>query len=801
MEAALAEEQARGQHVQQLLRDTASPIVELFTAFAEYRALCRAIIIAQPNQEVETRLWEAHTTGRKYLSRALGDLRKQGESAAVSARQLTRLYLQFLKESERFYRGYIHLLHHHYRLPELEAIAQQVQKSDVDMNGSESPFPVSSELRAVLLRSCHQSLIYLGDLARYRATDKLDKEPKFGPAIGWYDLAGALIPTNGHGHHQQAIVELAQPKSQRNELRVIYHLYRSMVVDEPNPNAFTNLSLEFEKTSRDWTQNKALVTGNGPDAPKRLLIGWFVRMHSMCYKGEEFGAYRELEQTLLRQLANVVKSSGLDAQKTVSRMAMVNMAAQYNAINKFTSTQEARYQQALFYFFRFNISFYTSLLQLLDDNLVDPDAVSDDEDPAAKLTGITRCVLPALHLYSAWMHAYDFLLDGLKQDEFLVGPIDTLWYTYCKVLNALASDSNFGIWTLEDYQSTYLLQEDADALGFNPLKHQHTAAWPKRWYDQQHVLKPRFSDSNVARLAMQEEDLSRLNDILVEGLKHCEADSTAPLTLLGTKVYHGPPPEEAVKAAEEAKRQPPRPMPKPKPLSYAKAAAKSQAAAAPVVRSGTASSTGSRVQQAHLSRMVHDLVDEDDVNDPVTPPQQFASAPTILTNGESHMHNGGNGVEKGFSAVPSYQPKAPVRSPIQHARPVPAGTPRTSIDRLRSESVSGLWPNQSPVSPSFPPGLLMGTMSPGARGHSRGDSAGSTQSKASQNGAMGGDSYPSFDPTPGGKAAVRVPYVPVLAREGPIEPIYNKFSDTTIASPLLFGTGGVWSTNGRATNT
>jgi hypothetical protein len=335
MEDLLARERAAEEHIQYLLKNQDVPIVNVLQAYEEYRQVGEALIFADYENgavKKEAKLWHAHTDGKKYFHKALSGLRKQPNEQPVAMRQLTKLYLQFLKDSLRFYREYIHKLSITFGgIPELEAVAHQVK---IDSQGESSQASVSPELRKKVLYSCHQTLIYLGDLSRYRASEKLDKNPDFGPAIGYYSLACTLRPASGMGQHQQAVVALEQ----RHHLRAIFHLYRALVAAEPHPLAANNLKLEFDKTNAAWDRGELIQKGqpNDPEASKRTLVGWFVRLHSMCYRGEQFRGYDELEREVLGQLGVELKLRPLDS--TLMRMIMINLAAQYDAGEKFQGT-------------------------------------------------------------------------------------------------------------------------------------------------------------------------------------------------------------------------------------------------------------------------------------------------------------------------------------------------------------------------------------------------------------------------------------------------------------------------------
>jgi hypothetical protein len=337
MEDLLARERAAEQSVHYFLQHTDEPIVSLLKAFEDYRNTCEESIFADFENNAagkEALLWQAHTEGKKYFHKALSPLRKQNNQP-VATRHLMKLYLQFIKESQLFYRQYIHRLNTTFGgIPELEAVAHEVKNEVV---GESSQPATSLELRKQILASCHQTLIYLGDLSRYRASEKLDKNPDFGPAIGYYGLACTLWPSSGLGHHQQAVIAL----DQQHHLRAIYHLYRAIVVEEPHPNAASNLKREFDKTNAAWDRGELIQKGtpNDPESAKRTLVGWFVRLHSMCFKGEPFRGYEELEREVLGQLSAVIKHRSLDA--ALMRMLLTNFAAQFYAGENFQGTGEA----------------------------------------------------------------------------------------------------------------------------------------------------------------------------------------------------------------------------------------------------------------------------------------------------------------------------------------------------------------------------------------------------------------------------------------------------------------------------
>lgn len=338
MEHLLARERAAEEHVRTLLKDISLPISNLIPALDEYRAAWLATTSADHASGAEKReqkLWQMHTEAKRYFHKGLSDARRNAQQV-VALRQVTKLYLNFIKDSERFFRDYICALRNIYGgIPELEAVAQKVKSGG---EGESSRSIASPEQRKQALDSCHRILIYIGDLLRYRGSEKLDKNPDFGPAIGFYNLACALRPASGLGHHQRAVIALEQ----KDHLRAIYDLYRAIVLEEPHPNAANNLRLEFEKTNAAWDQGALIQKGppGDADAPKNMLVGWFVRLHSMCFKGQAFRGYDELEKEVMGQLAAVIKQRDLNG--TLKRMVLVNMAAQHYATERFKGNEWCR---------------------------------------------------------------------------------------------------------------------------------------------------------------------------------------------------------------------------------------------------------------------------------------------------------------------------------------------------------------------------------------------------------------------------------------------------------------------------
>ena len=399
------------------------------------------------------------------------------------------------------------------------------------------------------------------------------------------------------------------------------------------------------------------------------------------------------------------------------------------------------------------------------------------------------------------------LIEGLFTDDLLKEAIDQFWPIYAKVIDLVAAI--FPIWDLEDLDEiTYMLEEDADTLEFKPLMHDRTR---KIWcYKTTGEAKPRYFDHGVERASVDEEMLARVRELLTDGLFLANDDDTAPIKLRGTRILHRDAEEpeilpvtvqptaptkalDAERSAETAAEA--------KPLTYAAAAGangpRKKPAPTSIPNGMTVSSSTSR--HAQLSRMVDDLVEDDDGNNPVTPPQQHASNPAVVTRGDV-SYSAVPGSTQDFAQMPNYSYQAK-QNPIGsgagvRTTPPVVRTPKSATARNSLQSMSSLWGDaqQSSAASNFPAGLPTGTLGSPAnmysRGHSRVNSASSIRSRTSQTLNMGiADSWSSIESGP------RATMPNVLAVPG-LATAFGGAEQTNVASPLLFGAGdSVWSTS------
>ncbi|KAJ5165381.1 DNA/RNA-binding domain E.t1.c1-type [Penicillium coprophilum] len=457
--------------------------------------------------DVESRLWDAHLkVNNRFRKQLLRFREEHGKKKPVERRKLERHYLDFIKSSQRFYRGYIqHLSSRFGGIVELERVAR---KFNFENLSGQPPIKPSNDLRKLILQSCHATLIRLGDLSRYRESELVSKDRNWGPAIGYYDLASVINPASGASQNQLAIIALADG----NHLRATYHLYRALSAQEPHPTAKGNLEIEFRKIMSAWAKRE-LIRPEDAGIPGRALTPWFLYLHAKCYKGTDFPEHDELESEVLSQLAVEIRERSLEG--TLQKFCLINIAAEDFA--KVRSTEESILDARVF-FQRINVKTFFTLLQIL---LVELERTASFEDLNSKdalpipdkVSVVARRILPALRHYSSWLltNSQSLVEQKEEKDSALSIQIKEFWKIYAGTLSLLAS--SFDVVSLPEVD--YLLEEDEESLGFAPLDQ---AATSRRYGRRGDQLKPRMHDLGIERSHPNMEMLYRIREFVIDGL-------------------------------------------------------------------------------------------------------------------------------------------------------------------------------------------------------------------------------------------------------------------------------------------
>lgn len=666
-----------------------------------------------------------------------------------------------------------------------------------------------------------------------------DKGRNWGPAKGYYDLAAELDPNNGQSYHQLAIMA----REDNDYFRVTYYLYRSLACKVPHPIAKQNLELGFKKIIAAWTKGESISNKNAQDGSSGALALWFCVLHSKCYKGDEFAVHDELENEVLSNLAIDLKERPLD--HILQKIILTNIAAEYfSTIRMQGKLRPHRYAlkyvptdtgsdvpenivRTYFFYLRLNVKTFFTLLQILQpelERLSEGEDVTQNGDRAPqlsdKITVVARRVLPALRLYSTWFSITWHVLDASIGDANTLTTVEVqeLWKSYAATLSLLTS--SFPVPELPNQAEDYMLEEDMDTSGFQPL----CSRSKKRWYINDTIpkKKPTEQERNHPNVEM----LMRVRDLLIDGLALVQ-DENAPLDLDGLRFIYR---EEGVPSellASPNNRPDGSPAMTTEPMDFPLFPQEVTTADVPKAPSVAAASDSTSVlaKDVVMNRMVDDLLGTDDglgplaeeeENIPPTPPAQTFEDTTLVN--DSVYGLGSININDLVNSVQNYKPSGASPTPGTPLLAMPMNRVASSSSIRRPADLpslpdgrnngSSIWNRNGPASPLLGNGFdvrgspLNGVSSSPHLGHRRGNSSNSVHSN-------GWDGYPSSS-TPvqrytgglGGGAAwgnpESSPYANIYGNgstNGWNQNPQSNYADPDMASPLLFGKNSSWNQN------
>lgn len=173
--------------------------------------------------------------------------------------------------------------------------------------------------------------------------------------------------------------------------------------------------------------------------------------------------------------------------------------------------------QSFFVFLRFNLKFYSVILESYCADLEAISSKLQDEQRSlehlpAKVTDLARHILPIIRLYSAWLLSNSHIVAARVGDDILQSIVNRFWKTYTASLSLMASSFPFP----KLPEITYQLEEDVDATEFLPLKSELTK---KIWaVEGANVPRPKWSDQGLQRQDNETEALARVRGLLYDGL-------------------------------------------------------------------------------------------------------------------------------------------------------------------------------------------------------------------------------------------------------------------------------------------
>ncbi|KAF2222486.1 Est1 DNA/RNA binding domain-containing protein [Elsinoe ampelina] len=469
--------------------------------------LCGKDVLINQANSTHTLLWTAHNLINAFCRKGLAKLRSD-PAKPVETRKFIKGYLEFLKDSRKWYRTFINLLTKTYGwMPGLEQITGDTS------HVTPHPNPAAYQHSAAL---CYHALISLGDLCRWRAAERLDKEPTWAHAVGYYDLAAALNPANGAAFHQRAFVEM----SQKDHFRAIYYFYRSIVVEERYPNAINNLATEMKSLRKKWGSDELSLKTNSKDGngKRKALVMWYIRLQSLCYSGEEIPGHAELEATVISHIEGVTKVP--DSAGLIQKVILANMAAERTTLHRLEDAQADESEAIIAAYNNYhnlNLKTLILLLRIFEKEIEVATAagrrsgVGKQHSLEDKITPTMHNVLPALRLYQHnLLSNYQFTRpDESGSPGSLIAA--QLWNTLAGACSAAATA--FPVAQL--MEAPYMLEEDVEVTAFSPAISDATRTV---WHGDDGSAKRRFNDRGVQRLSTTLEMLARIRDLQVAAL-------------------------------------------------------------------------------------------------------------------------------------------------------------------------------------------------------------------------------------------------------------------------------------------
>ncbi|KAK4169272.1 protein SMG7 [Cladorrhinum sp. PSN259] len=485
-----------------------------------YRLACIEIIWSDirfaHEKKVDDNLWLAHCQITRTYRKVFGKLADPKQTA--TRKRLDKLYAQqYLKTAQYFYKGWMQRVCARYgdSVKDLKRIARMAE-IEMTIPDEDKVDAVTQQVDPIVRDMCHKTLIYLGDLARYRTLQRT-KDRNWDTALTYYSLANDLMPESGFGHHQSAVIY----GEMNDQLQVVYHFYRAMACDKPHPNASANLEHQFQKLQKlkNW-------------GTKRALVIWFVKLHAHYYQGKEFNERKELENEVDHHLAVAMKSGNhLDSDTDLLKIVLINITAYVVGLQKIQSKWTEEQSRSCQYILLANIRTIHTICRLLKDEITDliqrtPAPVSNSAPsteqykPEGKFSAVFERILPLLRVYMAWLCSYNSEL--VKYQPYLeptFGSMCTLLSTTLSLLfELLGSSSNLGT------AVGWRFPEDELTLGIQCLNGTHLHNGCQLYYDAfKKKPKPRREELPDAAQSQDDVTFTRALDVAL-----CAIDLAAP---------------------------------------------------------------------------------------------------------------------------------------------------------------------------------------------------------------------------------------------------------------------------------
>ncbi|KAK9464871.1 hypothetical protein V1512DRAFT_267365 [Lipomyces arxii] len=465
---------------------------EVETVLAEFREVAEQLAFedlpGSYKADLDEILWmKAHYVVFDLYRKRLAKMRPQIKTKPTESRKLNGHFVKFIKTSMFFYRTHVQRLISHFGVTELEPIVKRLHKEVI--RSPRAPKVPDLKIRQLVYRSCHRTLVCLGDLSRYREMHSFGSDEKdWRPATNYYFLAKQVLPGLGSPHNQLAVMAMYEG----SVLSSAYHFYRAICVAQPFPTAQDNLKLAFRKFLKHGKVSKEEGCKKRDEVENRKLLEPFLTWAARVSAGKLDND--ALEINILTEL-RVAVTNAIVTTDILMKIVLINLSTFYVICKSSGLTLVP--QTAWF-----NVAIMTCLLECLNKEL------GNDTKKPEEFTTTVRRVLYGLRVYSAWLMVHAQELMG-AQDHKLGLQLTDFWIAYANTMSTIASQ--FGNLDMEN--PDVLLREDIDLIGYLPLK---TGFHGIRSKAEQMALSE--IEDATSKLQPNEETVVRIMDLLTDAV-------------------------------------------------------------------------------------------------------------------------------------------------------------------------------------------------------------------------------------------------------------------------------------------
>jgi tetratricopeptide (TPR) repeat protein len=441
-------------------------------------------------------------------------------------RDTAKEFLLFIKGGQAAYGALLRAIHE--KCPDvsmLGSIASSYLSGNSSGTSTPNP-PQRSRVYTVLddktaaLAISRDSLVYLGDLSRWRHKAHVDRQsqtPQWKKARLYYELAYEVDPDSGLAKHQLAV--LAQDDGKY--FPALASLYQSLASSFPHPQADNNL--EMLMTRRLALPINQIIAKVKPSDDQTNVVAtlraWFLQLHVHFYKGVHFDQHGEMESEVLARLKQALKD-GTNLDGTLLSMSLINMAAEFVAHKHAMENVRAQANAQMYFFcFRHNVRTFKILLEHFQEGLESQARTSvTDPDHSTVSLPVSGATLQTIRVYMLWFSVnWSWMQKCIETDSpepEVAEYIRQLWRLLAHVLNAIYLQYPlFEIPAVSD--DDLLVDEEEATMGFRPVQNDETlGVWVSRTRNvMKAVLRRERSAAEV-----KDHHMVRIRDIYTRAL-------------------------------------------------------------------------------------------------------------------------------------------------------------------------------------------------------------------------------------------------------------------------------------------